>query len=384
MDGAVPPRVAPAQTARWGGAGHAAGPDPAAAGREAARAAIDGRPDPGLLLVFAPLEADLPAILGAVAAAAPDVPIAGCAAYGQFTAGDFRRDGVLVLALGGTGLEVSIAPVASDDPRDAGARAAACIGDVAHLPHRVLLLFTDEECEGQADLVRGAYSVVGAGVPIAGGVSGPDGAVFHGRSVLRGAVLGVAIGSEGPIGIGYRHGLSPIGDPMLVTRVATDRVLTLDDRPAAEALTEQLGDLPWIGAYPAVHFGLQRRTGEWRVRIADTDERTETDGSLDCALPDGALVWVMDGDAAAARRAAEAAYADALGALGGSSPRALLAFDCIRRLALFEADGALKDIASYFDVDDVPLAGIHTAGEFARTRGVAGLHHGTIVVMAIA
>lgn len=383
MDRAVS-GIAPARTARWGGVGHGAGPDPVSAGATAAQAAIDGRENPGLLLVFAPCEADLAAILGAVADVAPGVPLAGCAADGQFATGLMRRDTVVVLAIGGDGLEVSLAPVDAHDPRDAGARAAACVGDVAHLPHRLLLLFADEAVDGHADLVRGAYSVVGAGVPIAGGISGPDGAVFHGRSVLRGAVLGVAIGSEGPIGIGYRHGLTPIGEPMLVTRVADGRILALDERPAADVLEERLGTLPWMGAHPKIHLGLQRRTGEWRVRVAAGDDRTTEDRSLHCPLPDGALVWVMDGDAEAATRAAEDACADALDGLGGAMPRALLAFDCIVRRALLESEAALEEVAvSYLDVGPVPLAGIHTVGEFARTHGITGLHHCTIVVVAI-
>ncbi|MFG2038352.1 FIST N-terminal domain-containing protein [Dactylosporangium sp. NPDC048998] len=54
-------------------------------------------------------------------------------------------------------------------------------------------------------MVRGAYSVVGATVPLVGGLTA-DGRQFLGDRVLPGGVVGVAIGSDRPIGIGIAHG----------------------------------------------------------------------------------------------------------------------------------------------------------------------------------
>jgi hypothetical protein len=51
----------------------------------------------------------------------------------------------------------------------------------------------------------------------------------------------------------------------------------------------------------------------------------------------------------------------------------------------FLGEGAGDEIARVVgDVGDVPVAGLYTHGEFARTRGIVGYHHQTLVVLAIA
>jgi hypothetical protein len=55
--------------------------------------------------------------------------------------------------------------------------------------------------------------------------------------------------------------------------------------------------------------------------------------SLSCfaGVPQGALVWIMEGDAQSVLEAADAACGDSLAALGGRPPLGMIAFDCIAR-----------------------------------------------------
>jgi hypothetical protein len=64
---------------------------------------------------------------------------------------------------------------------------------------------------------------------------------FHGDDVLTDAVVAAGIASNAPLGIGVRHGWRRVGEPMLVTASADNRVYTLDDRPALDIYLEQLG-----------------------------------------------------------------------------------------------------------------------------------------------
>src|SRR4051794_11087758 len=163
-----PVRV-PART-RWVASGCAAGADPRAAAIDATRAALCDAPDPALLIAFATGVDDLAAAGSGLAAAARGLPVIGCAAPVSLPGLTARPAGVTVAALGGEGLSVSTAVVdAAGGLREAGAEAAACIGDVADREHQALLLFVDARYGDPQDVVRGAYSVVGAGVPLVGG-----------------------------------------------------------------------------------------------------------------------------------------------------------------------------------------------------------------------
>jgi len=377
-------RPAPARTPRWSGAGHSRDRDPELAGRNAALEAVGGRPDAALLLVFAPCGADLHAVLAGVGSVAGDAPVAGMAGGGQLAAEGAFEDAVVVVALGGDDLQVSLSVGVEETPRDAGAVAAAAVGDL-DTPHRALLLLADDSVDDHVEVARGAYSVAGAGIPIAGGLSGPAGAVLCGRGVHRSAALGIALGSKDPIGIGFGHGLEAVGEPMLATRVSGARLLELDGRPAIEVLAERLGRKLAPGAENAQPLGLHRHDDRWQVRCAMADERTERDGSLRCLVPEGAPLWVMEGSRETALAATDAACGHALAALSGAKPRALLLFDCVARSAALGEDGLAREVACATRwADGAAVAGVLTVGEFARTVGPAGLHHSTIVAVAIA
>jgi hypothetical protein len=379
-----------ARRCRWAVVGRSAHPDAATAGREAARAALAEAADDDarLLLVFASSDYDLRPLTAAIGDVAAGIAVVGCSSAGEISAEGPGAGSVLVVALGGDGFSFSATAVsASANPRDAGARAAACIGDVADREHRVLLLLSDGPTARQPDIVRGAYSVAGAGVPLVGGVGGRRAqparpSLIYGATVLEDAVIGIAIGSDAPIGVGVRHGWRPVGEPMLVTRAAPGRVLELDGRPAAEVYRERLGGHQPVAVTLAHPLGMQRRVGEAHTRWVGDDGAA--DRSLDSCVPAGAMVWLMESDADGVKDATDAACRAALDGLGGDSALALLAFDCNARL-LFLGDGVGDEVARLArHAGDAALAGLYTFGEIARTRGSAGFHQQTLVVLALA
>jgi hypothetical protein len=373
---------------RWTGAGRCAHPDPAIAGRQAASDALAACPEAALLLVFASGSYELHPLAAEVSDVAAGLPVVGCSSAGEIDAAGGGSGSVVVLALGGDGFSFSVSAVSAvEDGRDAGARAAACAGDVADCEHQVLLLLTDGPSARQAEVVRGAYSVAGAGVPLVGGGSahpGHDGTrgLIYGGAVLHDAVIGVAIGSDAPLGVGVRHGWQPVGDPLLVTAAAPGRVLELDGRPAAEVYRERLGGRRPAPGTITRPLGLQRRVGEPHVRWVDDDGAL--DGSLACALPAGAMAWLLEADRDAVLAATDAACAEALAALGDAPARALVVFDCAARMDLLgDAVGEeVERIARH--AGDATVAGLYTWGEIARTRGSAGVHQQTLVVLALA
>jgi hypothetical protein len=379
------------------GVGQSGDTDAARAGRAAVAGALVGT-DAKLLVVFCSDSYDLPALLAAVNDASGDVPLVGCSTAGEIATNGPADASVVVVALGGDGfaVETSVANGVSARLRGAGAEVAGALRAVEGRPHQVLLLLTDGLAGDQQEIVRGAYGVAGAGVPLVGGCAGDDLKMrattqLRGREVLRDAIVAAAISSDAPFGIGVHHGWRTVGEPMLVTKSGGNRVHLLDDRPALDVYLDRL-DAPEDARHDAAAFtrfalthplGLSRRSLEPQVRFvaeADFDDR-----SLGCIaeVPQGGLTWFMEGDAESVLHATDRACADALDALGGAPPVGLFAFDCIARREVLGA-GIGDEIGRLADrAGGAPVAGFYTYGEIARTHGISGFHNQTLVVLAV-
>jgi hypothetical protein len=374
---------------RWVAVGHADHADPVDAAGRAVAAALGGGGDPRLLLAFAAAAYDQTALAAALSAAAPGVPLVGCTTAGEL-AGGAAHDGTLVVAaLGGAGFSVSTVavPGAAADLRAAGAEAAAALGDVAERERRVLLLLADGLAGDQQELVRGAYSVAGAGVPLIGACAGDGLAMratrqLHGAIAHSGAIVAAAIGSDAPLGIGVRHGWRATGEPLHVTRADGARIVSLDGRPALDVYLERLDPPTSAHEDPAAFarfahrwpLGLPRRAGEDHVRLvigADFERRTLRAAA---AVPQGGLAWIMEADASAAGPACTAA----LDALDGRAPRGLIAFGAAGRRGRHDEPAALAHHAA-----GAPMAGFYGYGEIARARGVTAFHNQALAVLAV-
>jgi hypothetical protein len=258
------------------------------------------------------------------------------------------------------------------------------------------MLLSDGLSGDQQEVVRGAYSVVGAAVPLVGGCAGDDLKMkrtyqFHGTQVVTDAVVGAAIGSDSPMGIGVRHGWQRVGEPMLVTGSADNRVYSLDDKPALDIYLDRLNapaDARTDGAaftqFAITHpLGLSRRSGE-EVRFVG--EANFADRSLVCiaGVPQGGLAWFMEGDDTSVLEATDAACSDALASLDGHRAVGFLAFDCIARRGVLGGEGIRREVARIgLHAAGAPIAGFYTYGEIARTNGISGFHNQTLVILAL-
>ena len=382
---------------RWFGVGSCAGDQERAGARATDDALIHD--DPKLLIVFCSQAYDLRQLLRQVRARAGDVPLIGCTTAGEIATAGPSDASVVVAALGGSGFAVrtAVASEMSGNLREAGARVARSLPDRADLPHQVVLLLSDGLAGDQQEVVRGAHGVLGAAVPLVGGCAGDDlkmsrtFQLYHDR-VLSDSVVAAGIASNAPLGIGVRHGWRRVGEPMLVTSSAANRVYTLDDRPALDAYLMRLGvsepvglDQEGLARLALTHpLGLSRRSGEDMARFIGGGDFAQRSLSCIAEVPQGALVWVMEGHAQSVLEATDAACGDSLAALGGRPPLGMVAFDCIARRAVLGERGIQSEISRLAAMaSGAPVAGFYTYGEIARVRGVRGFHNQTLVVLAI-
>jgi hypothetical protein len=384
------------QPARWFGVGSAEGVGEGVGARAAGDAlAGDGAK---LLIVFCSEAHDLPRLTGEIRETAGDVPLIGCTTAGEITAAGVRDASVVVAALGGDGFAVdtACATEASQNLREAGATAAGCMPARDDLPYKVLLLLTDGLAGDQREIVRGAYEVLGAAVPLVGGCAGDDLKMrttfqLHGSGVLTDAVVAAGIASDAPLGIGVRHGWRRVGEPMLVTSSVGNHVYTLDDQPALDAYLAHLGvdepaDEDTLTQIALTHpLGLGRPSGEELVRFIRGGDFAERSLLCIAEVPQSALVWIMEGDAESVLEATDAAAGDSLAALEGRPPLGMIAFDCIaRRSVLGEAKIQVELDRLAAAAAGAPIAGFYTYGEIARTRGLRAFHSQTLVVLSLA
>lgn len=363
----------------------------------ATSAALQGR-TAELVVVFSSPRSACEELLAGVGDLARGAAVIGCSTSATIGPSGARESGVLVLALGG-GFRVRTAVATSHNgPRSAGRVLAERLGhDGGAGEHSVVMMLSAAMAGNQSEVVRGAYAVLGGSVPLVGGSTGAlSGAVhsrqFHGRQVSEDAVAGAAIGSDGPLAIGVRHGLARIGRPMVVSRSEEDRILELDGRPALDVYLQRCKapeaawtDADEFTAFATAHpLGLNHSSGPVlarRVCSASFQER-----SLQCVaeVPRGGLVWPAAATPASAMQATQEACAEAIGGLRGAHPRALVVFDCVGRRRLLGEDGVREELALLrAAAGGAPVAGLCCDGEIARARGVNGFHNQAIVLLAI-
>ena len=357
---------------RWFGAGQSSAADSAKAGAEAAAEAIGGR-SAKAVFVFCAVGYDLPDLLAAVREeAGPDAAIVGSTTMGELGNAGMTVGGLAVAALGGDGFTVRTraAAIDPDDPGAAGAAAAEALRGLRD-PNRVLILLGDGMTGRPNEVVRGASSRIGAAWPMVGGFGADDrferAFQLCGDEVLTGSVLGLALGSDRPIGIGTAHGwrrTEPPDDrdeepgPHLPPR---RRARSGRTAPPLRLRRDGRGVLR---ARPGVQpLGLSRPSGEdIRVIHAGDDEERSIWGTAD--VPQGALVWLMEADRQALLDGASLSCAEAIGQLDGQAALGALAFDCGGRRAGLVEGGMQEEI----DAMRTALSGAPFGGFYPRAR----------------
>lgn len=382
---------------RWLGVGSSVLSDSRSAGLEAATAALT-QPDAQLLLAFYSDNHDAAALAAGISEVAGGIPVVGCSSVGEISPDGPASDSVVITALGGPGISVrtSLARRAGSHPREAGAKVAECVAAVQHRAHTVLMLLTDGLITTQDEMLRGVYGVVGAGVPLVGGCAADRQRIrttqLYGTEATHDAVIGIAIGSDGPIGIGIDHGWRKVGEAMAVTSADRGWIHTLDDEPALDAYLRR-HDAPALAYHDFEAFeafvdrrplGIPRRHG-YEVRgVAERPNFLTRSLGCSAEIAQGSLLWCMEGDSATMLAATDGACAAAVSAIGPQPAIGLVVFDCSGRRSVLGATGSAEEVRRVSaHAGSAPFAGFYTFGEIARTHGINGFHHQTLVVMAL-
>lgn len=345
------------------------------------------------IILFASPTYDLRTLVDTLARPSRGSILIGCSSAGEFSERSCSEHSVSALTLDGddVSLQAAMETGIKADQAAAGRRLARQVATPAVLerPHKVALVLANALAGYTEALVGGLYTELGPTWRFFGGGAGDDARfersfVFCGDRVLEDSAVVLAIGSEKPLGLSYRHDWACASATMRVTAADGIYLKALDGAPAVEAVKSFAGksgqklDL----AHPVPFFlhnvlGIQSPS-DYRLRVPLS---IEADGAIRCAsdVPEGSIVCFMRPPRQAASAARDAA-ADALSQIEGHEVAAALLFDCAAtRLRLgIEFEDAL---AQFSGALCAPYAGCNTYGQVASSpKANAGFHNCTAVV----
>lgn len=354
---------------------------------------------PQLTLVFSSIRFAHPKLLSAIRSVTDGAPLIGCTDAGGITTWGSMRHSVVVIGLRGiqAGFVTGIAHGISKNPEEAGRRLAQDLKAAEPGMIRAAMIFPDGLASDGAALLRGVQAGLGSQIPVVGGSAGDD--YYFQRTfqyfddeIHTHSVPGAVIYGEAAIGIGVRHGWSPVGLPHCVTRADKNFIYELDGKPAASFYERYLGpsrrradDLSLAEASMLYPLGIVE--DKTQGSLLRSTLRLNEKGAMVCTgeVPEGSFVHLMmSGPESALGAAAEAAQ-EAVAAVGTHRFKGALVFSGGGRQKMLgqEAQGEVDVIRDSLGGVGVRLGGFYGYGEQAPVAKSNAFHNESIVVMAL-
>lgn len=209
--------------------------------RDLAKVALD---DPAWVLLYAVHDAPIDAIVAALGARHPGVPIFGATSFqGVFSPAGFGRGAVLLVGerKDEISAHVALREATGDNAADAASEACREIQETLRRRPAALLMHATPGFEER--ILEGVAREFGTQVPVYGGSAADDSIsgnwrVFSNERSARSGFVLVGIASSSPILGGFLGGFLPAGPTGTVTRARGRTIQTIDGRPAARVYNE--------------------------------------------------------------------------------------------------------------------------------------------------
>lgn len=364
------------------------------AGREAAQSALKelGAKQADLIILFTTDSFDQEKVLSGVRSVTGQAPLIGCCSGGILVPEGIIDDGLAVAAIKSD--ELLFFPVSVDNVSQDPLRSGKELGEKiisafkssgreeAFGCQTVVSLLNGFSKTNISEMIRGAYSVLGANYRFVGGGSGDSLKFkktyqFLNGQVFSDAFIGLLVVSKSPQGISLGHGWEPVGNLMIVTKAEGKTILEIDNKPALDVYMGLRGvaveDFDYSKFYQfAMNYplGMPLSHGEYVIRdpfSASLDDRSMTFVS---EVPENSVIQLMQGDNQSVLAASQQAAADISDQMPGKPPSFFMIFDCVSRTILLGDDmlKELQDIRSILGTD-VPFIGCLVFGEIGVKKG---------------
>ena len=376
------------------------------AGVEAAQKALDsasGQEPLRLAIVLVTEQFDEAEVLSGVRSVAGDTPLVGCTAASIIANGAIYKEAVSVALLRSDTLQVhsSFSENISADAKGAGKQLATTL-DAAHLEEGmesvVLMLVDASKTTGVvSEVLSGAYEVLGASFRFIGGGSSDNlhfkkSSQFLNGQIYHDAAVAVMLSTPTAQAVSLKHGWTPTGKNLVVTKAHGKVVEELDGQPALKVYMEFLKQdiatfdfkkfYPFASAHP---LGVPAGRGEFIIRDPLAASVADSSITFVSEVPENSIVQIMEGTEESLLEASHTATDRGRDMLKGQTPALVFVADCVSRL-LFFGDDIGKEIANIHIGKDAaePMIGFFSFGEIGVEKtGLPAFHNKTCALYVI-
>jgi hypothetical protein len=329
----------------------------------------------------------------------PGAHIVGCSTGGQIRNDDISDDEIAAVALQFDATRLRVASEPAPGPQHSR-RCGEAIGRALKADDLAgIFVLSDGLNVNGSELVAGITGIVGAGVPLTGGLAG-DGAKFEETLVgadgppKTGSVAAVGFyGSAVRIGHGSAGGWDEFGPRRRITRSKGNVLFELDGQPALDLYERYLGEeeakgLPGTGLLFPLLICDPAQRDQQVVRTILAVDREARSMTFAGDVPEGWVAQLMRGNfdrlAAGAADAARQARSG-LGENGNGDGVAVLVSCIGRRLLMGQRTMDEVEAAGLELGSRMPRVGFYSYGEISphQASGVCQLHNQTMTVTAI-
>lgn len=390
------------------GVGYSVQRNPAEAGKEAVRKALEqaGIVKPDFVFAFATVGYNQEVLIRSIREATAGAPLSGCSGEGIITQE----------AVAETNFAVTVMVISSDELRFNNARVSEIDRNAATAGERLgaeIQPFLDEDsinCFLFADglvfdfdpfLAAFEKSMQRATpLPVFGGLAADNWASrktyqYHNDEVFSEGISCVVMSGRGNIAWGINHGCVPVGSKRTITRSAGNIIYEIDGIPALEAMKEYFEE-EWQAQWNKTSLNLclgfktpeHIRTGYEEYVIRYMVSKNDLDGSvtIQSDVRDGDELWIVRRDKELISGGMQTISSQIKDKTGDEKPKFIMQFECVGRGKVVFREQEKSELTRSLQDQigaDIPWIGFYSYGEIGPITNYNCFHNFTSVVTAV-
>jgi hypothetical protein len=390
------------------GVGRSVHRDPAEAGSEAARKALEqaGILKPDFVFAFATVGYNQQALLRSIREATSDAPLSGCSGEGIITQDTVAETnfGVCVMVISSDELRFSNARVTGIAERVD--RVGECLAKEIH----PFLAADTIACFVLADGLVFNFDSFLSGfektlnrdepLPLYGGLAADDWAShktfqYHNDEVFSEGIICVVMSGSGAVACGINHGCIPVGSRRTITRCQGNIIHEIDGIPALEALKDYFPE-DWQQHWNKTSLNLclgfktpeQIISGyeEYMVRYMVGMNDQQGYVTIQSEVGEGAELWLVRRDKDLITNGMHTISHHINEQLAGVKPKFVLHFECVGRGKVVFREAEKIELVKSLQRDlgeDIPWIGFYSYGEIGTIARCNCFHNFTSVIAAV-